>query len=92
MKSSVGKETTPVPLTGFAPDAAVRTAQWVVDCWFSPGCLVIDALWRHGPGLRRQKVLRDASRLGMQVRRVGSRRIIEQPTAADDDESHDDEQ
>jgi hypothetical protein len=92
MKSSVGKETTPVPLTGFAPDAAVRTAQWIIDCWFSPGCLVIDALWRHGPGLRRQKVLCDAGRLGVQVRGMGYRRIIDQPTAADDDESNDDKQ
>ncbi len=92
MKSPIGEETTAIPLTGFAPDAAVRAAQWVVDCWFSPGCPVIDALWRHRLGLRRQKVLRDAGRLGVPVRGMGDCRVIEQSAAADDHESDDDEQ
>jgi hypothetical protein len=92
MKSSIGKETVVVPLTGLAPDAAIRATQRVFDCWFSPGCLVIDALWRHGPGLRCQKVLRDAGCLGMQVRGMADSHVIDQPAAADDDESDNDKQ
>ncbi len=92
MKCSIGKETAAVPLTGLAPDAAVRTTQWVVDRWFPPGCLGIDALRRHGPGLRRQEVLRDAGRLGVQIRWMSGRPVIDQPAAADNDESDDNKQ
>jgi hypothetical protein len=92
MKSSIGEETMPIPLTGLAPDAAVRAAQWIVDCWFPPGCIVIDTLRRHRLSLCRQEILCDAGCLGVQVRGMGYRRIIDQPTAADDDESNDDEQ